>query len=156
MAPPRTPSNRPPSDSVYHIKQTVDVTADGITFSFYELNGTKKISYNGRKMPQGNYSIFEKLGDKLQTYENLSEEDFLKKIAAVPHLKLINEQIGNKKKKGLKRALSLSRTASKKRSRKTSKKNSKKGSKKAVRRLSRAKPRKTSKKARSRKSRSRK
>lgn len=153
MAPPRTPSKRPPSDSVYHIKQTVDVTTDGITFSFYELSGTKKISYNGRKMPQGNYSIFEKLGDKLQTYENLSEEDFLKKIASIPHLKLIQEQISNKKKKGLKRALSLARAASKKRSRRASKKRT---SKKAVRRLSKAKPRKASKKAGSRKSRSRK
>lgn len=120
--------DREPSETVYHIKQTVNVTPEGIKFNFYELDGKKKITFSGRKNPDGNYSIFEKIGDKVQVYESLTEEQFLKKIASIPHLKLINEQIANKMKKGLRR-ISLARTAAKKKSRAASKKRSRKASK---------------------------
>lgn len=117
-------SKRAPSDSFYHIKQSVDVKADGINFSYYEIDGLKKISYSGRKNPDGNYSIFEKINDKTQLFEALNQEQFLKKISSIPQLKLINEQIVNKMKKGVKR-MSLARAASRKNK-------SKKGSKKRV------------------------
>lgn len=159
----RKGSKHAPSESVYHIKQTVNVDASGIKFNFYEVDGLKKVTYSGRKNPDGNYFIFEKIGEKVQTFEGLTEEQFLKKIATIPHLKLVNDQIANKMKKSLKR-FSLARTASrkvsKKGSKKGSKKVSKKGSKKAgVRRASANKKpakrasRKGSRKAGSRKAR---
>jgi len=148
----RKGSKHAPSESIYHIKQTVNVDTNGIRFNFYEVDGLKKVTYSGRKNTDGKYSIFEKIGDKVQTFEGLTEDQFLKKIATISHLKLVNDQITNKMKKSLKR-ISLARTTG----RKVSKKGSKKGSKKvAMRRTSSKKTSKRKSRKGSRKTASRK
>lgn len=142
MAPTVSKTKKAPSESFYHIKQSVDVNINGINFSYYEIDGLKKISFSGKKNPDGKYSIFEKINDKTQLFEGLSEEQFIKKISSIPQLKLINDQISNKMKKGAKR-MNLARTASRK---KTSK--SRQGSKKVARRATNRKAsHKTSRKA---------
>jgi len=137
-------SQKVPSESIYHIKQTVNVDSKGIEFKFYERDGLKKVVYNGRKNPDGNYFIFEKINDKAQTHENLTQDQFLKKIATIPHLKLVNEQILSKMKKVMRR-ISLARN---KGSSKTKQRSKKKTSKKHTTSAKRNSKRKVSKKMR--------
>lgn len=111
-----TPKGR---ETVYHTKQVVNKTDEGIFFKYYEIVNGKKVSYIGKKNKEGKYFIKEKIGDKEQAFEDMTQEQFIKKIGTYPHLRYVIDYL-NQKKTTLARARKT-RKASKRRSTKSRK-----------------------------------